>query len=739
MQDKNKLLNSSGSLLFFLLITLNTVFGLQIVSFFVTFLNNFLRERPDVSLIDVGIFALVTFLLVFITGFMFYAGKKNVLLAVAVIICAARIVLQISPVSVLSLLAAAAGTIFWLASLAYLILLVQEKVVDFGPVFFTGLFLGFTVEAGLNGALGTWDLVWRDDAVSYLLLFIMAASYMAAAVRIYAGFESCCSLKPSGTGGDYDSLKNNNVGKIFIPGGRSIFYTLIVFMPFVFLQFYRFLNIAGMSAVTGFGTLLSTAVITVSNIIVFLLIYFYMAKVSAKSGRFLIEILLCIAGLILLLFSVWPAIAGTGAYIARTAAGNLASWWIMYVLLKKAAGSATVEEEPQQKKLAGKRKGTQLFWKNTCSIAISGILFFIFAFVYYGSYDMSLPLKSWMVPAAVAVLEGFCGIAAAAAGYAHYRKLRAARAGNIISPDKTASDAEESKEKAEGGIFENKRKNTAKRCCTAAYIPVFLLLAALIFPLALLFPDKNNPEINAKKDYVRIMDYNIHQGFNINGYLDLEGIARVIEGSGADIVALQEVSRGWIVNGSADTYEWLAGRLDMKYMLFTPASDDIWGNAILSKYPLKLVDSGFLPRLGAPLRRSYLLAEVDLTGAVSGSGSDGYKINILCTHVHHIEGEGDIRIKQIQSVLESWNGLERTAIMGDFNARSYEPEMEPFYEAGLRDSQAELGRGDVLTWVHYEPFERIDYIWVTDDIELLEVFVPYSTASDHLPVVLDIR
>ena len=93
----------------------------------------------------------------------------------------------------------------------------------------------------------------------------------------------------------------------------------------------------------------------------------------------------------------------------------------------------------------------------------------------------------------------------------------------------------------------------------------------------------------------------------------LESIARVIEKNGADIVSLNEVSRGWVVNGSADLYEWLANRLDMQYKLFTPASDLVWGNAILSRYPLKLVSSGFLPRMDAPLRRSYLLAEVDLS------------------------------------------------------------------------------------------------------------------------------
>jgi endonuclease/exonuclease/phosphatase family metal-dependent hydrolase len=566
----------------------------------------------------------------------------------------------------------------------------------------------------------------------------MAASYMAAAARIYTGFENYTSLNNPGAGQTLNGVKNHESKEFLNPGDRSAFYTIIAFMPFVFLQLFRFLNIAAMSAITGFGTLLSTSIIIVSNIIAFLLVYLYGIKVSVKSGKFPGGILLVIAGFALLIFSFWPGVTQKVAYIAQAVAGNLASWWIIYILLKKVTRSASNTESPVLAIVKGKRPTAPLYWKNTSAIAISGILFFIFAFVYYGSYDMALPLKSWMIPAAVAVFTGFCAIAAVVTECVHLKKLIASNLRSISSPGKPETNSEISIEEQDSGNY-NKNKSIGAKRCPAFYIPVFLLLATLIFPLTMLFPEKNAPEISAKKDYVRVMDYNIHQGFNIYGYLDLEGIARVIERSGADVVALQEVSRGWIVNGSADTYEWLADRLDMKYALFMPASDDIWGNAILSRYPLKLIDSGFLPRLDAPLRRSYLLAEIGLSGAVYGQDSGDYKINILCTHVHHIEGEPEIRLKQIQSVLGQWNGLQRTAIMGDFNASSDDPEIKPFYEAGLKDSQAELGKGDVLTWVHYEPFERIDYIWVTSDIEIIDTFIPYSTASDHLPVVLDIR
>lgn len=61
------------------------------------------------------------------------------------------------------------------------------------------------------------------------------------------------------------------------------------------------------------------------------------------------------------------------------------------------------------------------------------------------------------------------------------------------------------------------------------------------------------------------------------------------------------------------------------------------------------------------------------------------------------------------------------------------------YSAGLTDSQLESGKEDELTYPHKEPLQRIDYIWVTPDIEITDLKVPYSTASDHLPVVVNIE
>src|SRR4029453_2834154 len=92
----------------------------------------------------------------------------------------------------------------------------------------------------------------------------------------------------------------------------------------------------------------------------------------------------------------------------------------------------------------------------------------------------------------------------------------------------------------------------------------------------------------------------------------LEGLAREIEASGAEVVGLQEVSRGWYVNGSTDMLAWLPRRRGRPPPPFAGAPDRIWGNAVLSRYPILSAEVTPLPREGVPLRRSALEAELDL-------------------------------------------------------------------------------------------------------------------------------
>jgi len=56
-------------------------------------------------------------------------------------------------------------------------------------------------------------------------------------------------------------------------------------------------------------------------------------------------------------------------------------------------------------------------------------------------------------------------------------------------------------------------------------------------------------------------------------------------------------------------------------------------------------------------------------------------------------------------------------------------------EAGLRDSWSDAGVGSGFTFSSGDPYQRIDWIWHSDDLVAVEAQVIQTQASDHLPVV----
>jgi endonuclease/exonuclease/phosphatase family metal-dependent hydrolase len=226
------------------------------------------------------------------------------------------------------------------------------------------------------------------------------------------------------------------------------------------------------------------------------------------------------------------------------------------------------------------------------------------------------------------------------------------------------------------------------------------------------------------------MTYNVHSAFNVDGLQDPEAIARVIEDSGAKVIALQEVSRGWLINGSTDLATWLADRLGME-LLFQGTTGPMWGNAILSAYPIVDHGSGSLPLAGTLLGRGYLWARIDI-GA-------GEPLHVIATHLHHVEAENAVRLEQVPVLLDYWNEAPLTLIMGDLNAEPHYPEIDLFREAGLIDSWTEAGEGEGLTWPANDPFERIDWVWHTDDLAASSAERILSTASDHIAVLVTIE
>ena len=234
---------------------------------------------------------------------------------------------------------------------------------------------------------------------------------------------------------------------------------------------------------------------------------------------------------------------------------------------------------------------------------------------------------------------------------------------------------------------------------------------------------------------VRVLSYNLHFGFDVRGWSDLEGVARAIEASGAEVVGLQEVSRGWYVNGATDMLAWLQRRLRMPYARFAGASDAIWGNALLSRYPIVAGEVVRLPREGVPLRRNALRVELDL-GA-------GRRLSVVVTHLHHVEGPDGARVRlaQVPRLLELVGGRPATVLMGDLNAEPGSAEIGLLRAAGLTDAFAAAGGGpaDAPTWPADRPDRRIDWIWLSGDLAATGFVATTSTASDHRGIAVTVQ
>ncbi|MEM8865908.1 MAG: endonuclease/exonuclease/phosphatase family protein, partial [Planctomycetota bacterium] len=238
---------------------------------------------------------------------------------------------------------------------------------------------------------------------------------------------------------------------------------------------------------------------------------------------------------------------------------------------------------------------------------------------------------------------------------------------------------------------------------------------------------------------VRVMTYNVHACVGMDNRLSIERIARVIARSRADIVALQELDAPRQRSGGVDQAREIARQLEMIHH-FHPAwscEEEQFGDAILSRHPVKLVKAG---PLAAPRRpngepRGVLWVEVTV---------DGQPLQVLNTHLAVTPKD---RLRQLESLVgDDWLGLAMATgplvLCGDFNLGPTSSQYRVLSKR-LIDTQVVEGLSPAQpTWLSWRPVTRIDHIFTTADLEVLDTYVVSNQlakhASDHLPLVADL-
>ncbi|MEU7583493.1 endonuclease/exonuclease/phosphatase family protein [Streptomyces sp. NPDC041068] len=211
-----------------------------------------------------------------------------------------------------------------------------------------------------------------------------------------------------------------------------------------------------------------------------------------------------------------------------------------------------------------------------------------------------------------------------------------------------------------------------------------------------------------------VVGHNVHEGNR-----DPRGTARALSAAGADVVALEELSRPAVV-----TYERELART-------YPYSAVRGGIGLWSKHPLQAVE----PVEIMPWTRA-LRATVDTPkGPVALYAAHLASVRVLPSSGFTTERRNEAAAKLADAVRAE--RLARVVVVGDFNGTTDDSALSPL-TSQLRSAQQEAGAGFGFTWPASFPVVRLDQIMVKGVTPVSSWTLP-ATGSDHLPVAASLR
>ncbi len=231
---------------------------------------------------------------------------------------------------------------------------------------------------------------------------------------------------------------------------------------------------------------------------------------------------------------------------------------------------------------------------------------------------------------------------------------------------------------------------------------------------------------------LRVMTYNIHQGYGMDGKIDPWAVLAPIEEVGPDVLILQESDTNRPSSTNVDIVGWLARELDMHVYFGPDTGEQIYGVAILSRYTI--YDTEIY----------YLDSEEDQRVLLRGEiRPGGCSLAVYAVHMGLSPRDRTVQTNEILDILDKEHLPH--LLGGDFNSLPNGTQMANFTNV-MGDTWALAGRdplaGDAYTFDSPDPYERIDYILVSRDlaqgVERTEV-IRGVTASDHLPVWTRLR
>ena len=234
-------------------------------------------------------------------------------------------------------------------------------------------------------------------------------------------------------------------------------------------------------------------------------------------------------------------------------------------------------------------------------------------------------------------------------------------------------------------------------------------------------------------DTLRILCYNIHYGQGMDGKYDVERLAKVIERTKPDLVALQEVDVGVKRSGRVHEAQRLAQLTGMA-VRFGPTQHyegGLFGNAVLTRLPILDVMIQPLPYTESTSKLvTYPRGAIVVT--VRGPGDKPLKF--ISTHFQHNLPED--RVAEAKAINKHFANNDNipTILAGDMNAK---PDSEPI-KILLKQWTNAIDKDTAPTAPSTKPRSRIDYIFyrTASRFEMVKSeVIAEPMASDHCPVL----
>lgn len=232
---------------------------------------------------------------------------------------------------------------------------------------------------------------------------------------------------------------------------------------------------------------------------------------------------------------------------------------------------------------------------------------------------------------------------------------------------------------------------------------------------------------------IKLMTFNVMHFENIKTKLiEYDKIIKLIKDNDIDIIGLNEVfGKGYDKNISMDQASYIANKLGY-YCYFGKATYinfHKYGNAIISKYPLIDPQTYIIPtpfiKKGNKLyeKRCIIKTKIDIDGL----------LNVCICHFGLNEDEQIRALTKLYSLIDN----NRFVMMGDFNIEPNNIILEPLRQT-LTDTSS-ISKEELRTFPSMNPNRKIDYIWVSKDVNPLASYTVDDIISDHKPIITEIE